>query len=221
MNRPAPEALGDSALLLRLGDGIDSGTVRHVHALARQLRATAPVEVCDIVPAYASVAVFVAPEAVARDAGLLPRVEKWLADASVDADDVESTPRLIEVPVRYGGSEGPDLVQVARHCGLGVDEMIARHAAAEYIVAMLGFAPGFPYLLGLDPVLAMPRHAQPRTRVAAGSVGIGGAQTGIYPRESPGGWQIIGRTPLVLFDAARAEPSLLQPGDRVRFVALR
>lgn len=221
MKRPAPEALGDSALLLRLGDGIESGTVRRVHALARRLRATAPVEIGDIVPAYASVAVFVRPEALAIDAGLLPRVETWLADAFAEATGADATPRLVEVPVRYGGSDGPDLAQVARRCGLDEDEVIARHAAAEYTVAMLGFAPGFPYLLGLDPALATPRHAQPRTRVAAGSVGIGGAQTGIYPRESPGGWQIIGRTPLVLFDATRTEPSLLQPGDRVRFVALR
>ena len=178
-------------------------------------------EIGDIVPAYASVAVFVRPEALAIDADLLPRVETWLADAFAEATGADATPRLVEVPVRYGGSDGPDLAQVARRCGLDEDEVIARHAAAEYTVAMLGFAPGFPYLLGLDPALATPRHAQPRTRVAAGSVGIGGAQTGIYPRESPGGWQIIGRTPLALFEAARAEPSALQPGDRVRFVALR
>ena len=217
----ALEALGDTALLLRLGDDIDTAIVRRVHALVKRLHATAPAQVCDIVPAYAGVAVFLLPEAVTTDAGLLLRIERWLADMAMHDGDIEDRPRLVEVPVRYGGEDGPDLTQVARHCGLGEDEVIARHGAVEYTVAMLGFAPGFPYLLGLDPALGTPRQAQPRTRVAAGSVGIGGAQTGIYPRESPGGWQIIGRTPLALFDAARAEPGLLQPGDRVRFVPLR
>jgi KipI family sensor histidine kinase inhibitor len=219
---PSLEALGDSAWLLRLGDAIDPATVRRVHALAARLRATAPTGVCDVVPAYASVAVFVSPDAVAADIGLPPRIEHWLAEASADVDETDArAARIVEIPVRYGGDEGCDLGAVARHCGLREDEVIARHAAAEYSVAMLGFAPGFPYLLGLDPALATPRHTQPRTRVAAGSVGIGGAQTGVYPRESPGGWQIIGRTPLTLFDAMRAEPSLLQPGDRLRFVPLR
>jgi KipI family sensor histidine kinase inhibitor len=124
---------------------------------------------------------------------------------------------LIEIPVCYGGDCGPDLAEVAAHVGLHCDEVIARHSAAEYRVAMLGFAPGFPYLFGLDASLHLPRRASPRTRVPAGSVAIGGAQTGIYPRELPGGWQIIGRTPLTLFDPARDPPALLAPGQRVRF----
>jgi KipI family sensor histidine kinase inhibitor len=119
--------------------------------------------------------------------------------------------------VCYGGESGPDLDAVAEHAGLSRDDVIARHAAAEYTVAMLGFAPGFPYLLGLDRALQVPRRPSPRTRVPAGSVAIGGAQTGIYPRELPGGWHLIGRTPLVLFDPAREPPCLLAPGDRVRF----
>ena len=129
--------------------------------------------------------------------------------------------RLHELPVCYGGDCGADLDAVAEHCGLKRDEVIRRHCEAEYHVAMLGFAPGFAYLLGLDPSLQMPRHDKPRTRVPAGSVGIGGAQTGIYPRELPGGWQLLGRTPAQLFDAANSEqPALLEPGDRVRFVAI-
>ncbi len=120
----------------------------------------------------------------------------------------------------YGGEAGPDLADVAARAGIGADEAAARHAAGGYTVAMLGFAPGFPYLLGLDPSLATPRHATPRTRVEAGSVGIGGAQTGIYPASGPGGWRIIGRTPLRLFDAMRDPPTLLRAGDRVRFVAI-
>ncbi|WIG55610.1 MAG: Allophanate hydrolase 2 subunit 1 [Rhodanobacteraceae bacterium] len=124
------------------------------------------------------------------------------------------------IPVCYGGDCGPDIDAIAEHAGLVRDEVIARHAAAEYTVAMLGFAPGFPYLLGLDAALHVPRRATPRTRVPAGSVAIGGAQTGIYPCELPGGWHLIGRTPLALFDPRRDPPCLLAPGDRVRFRAI-
>jgi len=132
----------------------------------------------------------------------------------------DGTSRVIDVPVCYGGDFGPDLDALATHAKLEAADVIARHTAATYTVAMLGFAPGFPYLFGLDPALHMPRRASPRTRVPAGSVAIGGAQTGVYPSELPGGWQLIGRTPLVLFDARRDPPSLLVPGDCVRFVAI-
>jgi KipI family sensor histidine kinase inhibitor len=135
-------------------------------------------------------------------------------------DEAPAMARLVEIPVCYGGDFGPDLDALADHARLGAEEVVERHAGAMYTVAMLGFAPGFPYLFGLDPALHMPRRASPRTRVPAGSVAIGGAQTGIYPSELPGGWQLIGRTPLVLFDADRDPPSLLMPGDRVRFVAI-
>lgn len=214
--RATLEALGDRALLLRFGETLDPAIVARVQAAARRARATAPAAVQDIVPAYASLAVHLAADAF--DEATLAGIEAWLLSCAGD-DFVSPAPaRTVEIPVRYGGEHGPDLAFVARHAGLAVEDVIARHARAEYTVAMLGFAPGFPYLAGLDPALATPRHPQPRTRVAAGSVGIGGAQAVVYPRESPGGWQIIGRTPLVLFDPARAEPSLLQPGDRVRFV---
>jgi KipI family sensor histidine kinase inhibitor len=127
---------------------------------------------------------------------------------------------VVEIAVRYGGADGPDLERVAAHAGLSAGEVVARHAASDYTVAMLGFAPGFPYLLGLDAALHVPRRANPRTRVPAGSVAIGGAQTGIYPRELPGGWNLIGCTPLTLFDPCRDQPCLLAPGDRVRFHAI-
>lgn len=126
--------------------------------------------------------------------------------------------RVIELPVQYGGAEGPDIEAVARHAGLSVASLIERHAATEYTVYFLGFQPGFAYLGGLDPALATPRRKEPRVRVPAGSVGIGGEQTGVYPMSSPGGWQLIGRTSTVLFDPDRDPPSLLEPGDRVRFV---
>lgn len=124
--------------------------------------------------------------------------------------------RRVEIPVRY---DGPDLADVAAHCGLSTDEVVRRHTAVEYVVYFIGFQPGFAYLGGLDEALHTPRRAEPRVSVPAGSVGIGGAQTGIYPLATPGGWQLIGRTALPLFDPQAEPPTLLAPGDRVRFVA--
>lgn len=123
--------------------------------------------------------------------------------------------RLVEIPVRY---DGPDLADVAAHCGMGADEVVQRHAAADYVVYFVGFQPGFAYLGGLDPRLQTPRRREPRLQVPAGSVGIGGAQTGIYPLATPGGWQLIGHTALALFDPQADPPTLLSPGDHVRFV---
>src|SRR5574337_255554 len=138
--------------------------------------------------------------------------------AALDAGEAPPRPpRDQEIPVCYGGVHGPDLAEVAQRLDLPIEDIVVRHVAADYRVAMIGFAPGFPYLLGLDPALTMPRRADPRQRVPAGSVAIGGAQTGIYPAELPGGWQLIGRTPRRLFDVARTPPSLLAAGDRVRF----
>jgi KipI family sensor histidine kinase inhibitor len=137
-----------------------------------------------------------------------------------EAVGVRPSTHEIEIPVRYGGEDGPDLQAVADHTGLSVEEVIRRHTNAEYVVFFVGFQPGFAYLGGLDTSLHMPRRAVPRLEVPAGSVGIGGAQTGIYPAASPGGWQLIGRTPSRLFDPTRDRPTLLQPGDRVRFTVL-
>lgn len=123
--------------------------------------------------------------------------------------------RLVEIPVTY---DGPDLSEVASHCGLSADEVVHRHTRGEYVVYFIGFQPGFAYLGGLDEALHTPRRAEPRVAVPAGSVGIGGAQTGIYPLATPGGWQLIGRTSLALFDPQAEPPTLLAPGDRVRFV---
>ncbi len=221
MNAWRIEFLGDAALLVRLGDRIDAPTNRRVHAWVAALWAQAPHWLTDITPAYASLALHVDagriggddPLGVARD-----WTEKLLSQDSNDAADDGA--RIVEIPVAYGGAHGPDLADVAAHARITIEDAIARHAAAEYSVAMLGFAPGFPYLLGLEALLAMPRLATPRARVAAGSVGIGGSQTGIYPNDGPGGWRLIGRTPLRLFDIGRDPPSLLQAGDRVRFVPI-
>ena len=131
--------------------------------------------------------------------------------------DAAPAGRDIEIPVVYGGADGPDLATVAEHTGLAPAEVAARHAVGAYTVFFLGFQPGFAYLGGLDPALFAPRRAEPRMAVPAGTVAIGGEQTGVYPAQSPGGWQLIGRTALTLFDPTRNPPTLLLPGDRVRF----
>jgi 5-oxoprolinase (ATP-hydrolysing) subunit B len=144
----------------------------------------------------------------------------WLATLATPPAGAQSVAGLLhEIPVRYGGAAGPDLPAQAERAGLDMDTYISKHSAAEYTVAFLGFQPGFPYLRGLPHELAAPRRASPRTRVAAGSVAIGGAYCGIYPASGPGGWQIIGRTEIVMFDPQRDLPARLMPGDRVRFVA--
>jgi KipI family sensor histidine kinase inhibitor len=216
---PTIEVLGEDALLLRFGNTIDPGTNARVHALARRIGARRPAWLLDIVPAYASLAVFVGV-ALTDASDPLQAARQWLQAELRHAPPMAETGRLLEIPVHYGGVDGPDLEALAAHAGLSPDEVIARHAGGEYMVAMLGFAPGFPYLLGLDPALAMPRLPTPRREVAAGSVGIAGMQTGVYPRRGPGGWRVIGRTDLSLFDPLRAVPSLLAPGDRVRFVPI-
>lgn len=220
---PTVERLGEEALLLRFGDDIDLATNARVHACARRLRDDAPTWLRDVVPAYATLAVFVDLQGLPDANDPLAVAEGWIAahaDADTETDPLRDALER-EVPVHFGGDDGPDLADVAAAAGLSEAEVIARFCAPGYQVAMLGFAPGFPYLVGLDPALAMPRLATPRTRVPAGSVAIGGAQAGIYPREGPGGWRLLGRTPLALFEPARESPAWLLPGDRVRFVAVR
>lgn len=218
MNAARIEPLGDHGWCAVLGERIDAALNARVHALAARLRERAPAGVEDIVPAYASLAVCFDPERADADA-----VRAAIADAlaATAGDGTPASPaadaREIEIPVVYGGEAGPDLADAAAALGLTPETLAARHAAGTYTVAMLGFAPGFPYLIGLDPALALPRLPTPRTRVPAGSVAIGGAQTGLYPRESPGGWRLIGRTPLRVFDPQREPPALFAPGDRVRF----
>jgi KipI family sensor histidine kinase inhibitor len=213
----AIEPLGDSALLIQFGDRIDVQVNAQAIALAAALCAAQLPGVLDVAPAYASVCVRYAPaQADARErlvAAIRPFLETAAPVAAANAAPVE-------IPVCYGGEFGPDLDAVALHAQLEASELIARHAGADYRVAMLGFAPGFPYLLGLPASLHTPRRGSPRRRVPAGAVAIGGAQTGIYPRELPGGWNIVGRTPLRLFDLDRDPPALLAPGTRVRFRAI-
>jgi inhibitor of KinA len=205
---------GDSAMVLRLGDRIDPAVNARALAVAQALAGRQDASIRDIVIGYASVTVYFDPlrvEPVEVEARL-----RRLASARADA--VARAGNRVVVRVRYGGDDGPDLAEVAAFAGCSPDEAIALHAAREYRVFMLGFLPGFPYMGVVDPRIAMPRRETPRVAVAAGSVGIAGLQTGIYPVESPGGWRLIGRTDATLFDPNAAQPTLVQPGDVVRFV---
>ena len=219
------EFLGDAVILLRFGKSIDELLNARVHVAARALQAAELSGVGDVVPAFASIAVHYDPQVwhdpASAEVPATHLANKLCAivDEQADSAGLESA-ALVEIPVCYGAEYGPDLAEVAQFAQLDPSEIISRHAAVEYRVAMLGFAPGFPYLIGLDSKLHAPRRKDPRIRVPAGSVAIGGAQTGIYPRDLPGGWQIIGRTPLILFNTSHAPPCLLAPGQAVRFRAI-
>ena len=204
--------LGDSAFIVRVDDSLGK-----VLAAAHKLEEAGLPGVVEVAPAFASVAVFLeSPERLeeAKEASFMVlRQRRRLAKT-------EPRRRLIEVPVCYEPDFAPDLEAVAQNCGCTPDDVARRHAGARYHVRCLGFTPGFPYLSGLPAKLATPRRPTPRTSVPGGSVGIGGAHAGIYPFRSPGGWNIIGRTPLRLFDATREPAVLLRPGDKVRFVRI-
>ncbi|MGR2679021.1 5-oxoprolinase subunit PxpB [Chromobacterium haemolyticum] len=203
--------LGERAAVLESVKPADLACQRRIWWLAQTL--TGASGLIDVVPGMNNLTLIFDPDAGDGEAWL-GRLRRGWAEAQEAAPRV----RRVDVPVCYGGRHGPDLAMVAAHAGLSEAEAVAAHASADYVVYFLGFQPGFAYMGGLPERLATPRRAEPRLAVQAGSVGIGGGQTGIYPATSPGGWQIIGRTHLTLFDSRRAEPSLLLPGDCVRFV---
>lgn len=211
--------LGDSALLLRLREQRDPAkAIEALRKVEAALRAARLPGVVEIVPAFSTIAVFYDPAAVGDEAAPHEHLaERVLQAARSRGRTRRKTPARHEIPVCYDAEFGPDLSAVAEASGLAPKEASELHASAQYRVGAVGFAPGFPYLRGLPEVLATPRRATPRTRVAPGSVGIGGSHTGIYPRESPGGWNIIGRTPTSMFDLDRDPPALLALGDIVRF----
>jgi KipI family sensor histidine kinase inhibitor len=197
--------MGEAAMLVSCGD---LETVRRLDAAL--LAADLP-WVQEVVPTYDSVLVVAGEGNAAELDALAAELAGWSLSAGSPAPGAE-----VWIEVRY---DGPDLDDVCRMTGLARDEVVARHTAVAYRVAFLGFSPGFPYLIGLDPALAVPRLASPRSAVAPGSVGIGGNQTGVYPSATPGGWRLIGSTQRKLFDPARQPAALLSPGDTVRFVA--
>ncbi len=207
------EALGDSAVVFSLGNDADRTVARRVRAIAARLRESRPPGVGEVFGAFGNIAVVFEPGLPPPAAALAALVaEAAAAPAAV------TPPGLMEIPVVYGGDSGPDLLAVAAAAGLTPTAAAELHAGAAYFVRAIGFAPGFPYLGGLPPALARPRRATPRVRVPAGSVGIGGEQTGIYPQASPGGWNLIGRSPARLFDPRLTPPARLEVGDEVRFV---
>jgi inhibitor of KinA len=204
---------GDSAVFVEFEECIDAEVNGRVVALAEAIDAERIGGVRDVVPTFRSVAIYFDPLRTDFD-----RLSERLERAAADARPAVTTAREpIRIPVWYGGGFGPDLQEVARYAGMTEAEVIARHAAPVYRVFMLGFVPGFAYMGTVDPRIAAPRRATPRLRVPSGSVGIAGGQTGIYPSETPGGWQLIGRTLLKPFDPSRAVPFLLKAGDAVKF----
>ncbi len=207
---------GDSALIVEFEERVDPQVNARAIACARAIHAARHAGVRDVVPTYRAVAVYFDP--VRTDMASLGALLEHEAAKPGPAGTVAQAP--VEIPVCYGGSLGPDLAEVARHARCSEDDVVRLHTSRVYRVYMLGFIPGFAYLGQVDERIALPRHATPRVKVPARSVGIAGRQTGIYPAESPGGWHLIGRTPIAPFDPARAQPFLLRAGDTVKFVAI-
>lgn len=207
---------GDTGLIVEFGEGIDPVVNARVRSVAAVVKKTPPEGVIEIIPTYRSLLLIYDP--------LITLPEKLTAFIEQIEDTVPDEDagvfKRVDIPVCYGGEFGPDMETVAKTAGLGVEEVIQRHSAPDYLIYMVGFTPGFPFLGGLDEKLFTPRLRTPRMVVPQGSVGIANNQTGIYPIDSPGGWQIIGRTPLTLFAPHRENPFLYQAGDRIRFIPI-
>lgn len=215
--------LGDAALIVQFGDTISTDVHRNVAAFAQCLESQPFPGFIEAVPAYCTLTIYYNPTQVGERENAAPyeQVAQYLYPmAACITTDTQQHARLVEVPVCYGGLFGPDLEFVAQHSDLSAEEVVAIHAQREYLVYMIGFAPGFPYMGGMDSRISAPRKEAPRSRIPAGTVGIANIQTGIYSLETPGGWQLIGRTPLTLFNHEREPASLLQAGDKVRFVPI-
>lgn len=211
MQRARCYLLGETAVVLELEPPVTLTSQKRIWRLTQRL-AEQP-EVVEAIPGMNNITVILRnPQELALDA--IERLQRWWEES----DALEPESRYIEIPVIYGGEQGPDLNEVAQHSGLTPKQVVELHASVDYVVWFLGFQPGFPYLGGLPEQLTMPRRAEPRLLVPAGSVGIGGAQTGIYPLATPGGWQLIGLTSQPLFDPHKDDPVLLRPGDTLRFV---
>ncbi len=213
-NFPHIFPVGEAATLIELGETVDRDINDRVHALDGWLRHDHPDGVLNLIPGYASLLIKYDPLRLR-----FAEVYAWLSDQIQSCPPAqERKTRLVKITVRYGGDDGPDLAFVSERHQMSPEDVVQRHTAPTYRVGMMGFTPGFAYLMGLDPALVTPRLNNPRTLVPAGSVGIAGAQTGVYPLDSPGGWQLIGKTELALFDPAHEPHFLLSPGDEVRFV---
>ncbi|MCP3738474.1 5-oxoprolinase subunit PxpB [Rossellomorea sp. BNER] len=213
--------LGDQAIIIDFGNDINEETQQSVKTVVTLLEDHPPEWMIEYIPAFTTVALFYNPMKVPlHNNSTIPysiiceEIKKFLSNIT-SLKQIES--RIVEIPVCYGGEFGPDLEEVARHNGLSTEDVITIHANGDYLVYMIGFAPGFPYIGGMNERIATPRKATPRFKTPEGSVGIAGKQTGVYPIETPGGWQLIGKTPLKLFRPHEVQPSLLLAGDKIRF----
>jgi len=214
--RPRVLPAGDQAILIEFGAEINPRINRQVHEFTRKANQNKIPGIGELVPAYGTVLVYYDPFSLS-----FSRVNSWIQkvfSAGTSASEFSQTVK--EIPVLYGGPYGPDISFVAEHNRISVEEVVQLHTSQTYLVYVVGFSPGFTAMGIVPPKIQVPRLANPRIKVAPGSVGIGGLQTGIYAVESPGGWQLIGRTPLTLFNLNNHPPSFFQPGDYARFYAI-
>ena len=206
---------GDQALVVEFGDRIDPAINARVHLTAATLDEAEVDGILEMVPTYRSLLVYYDPLQTTPD-----QIEAAIRGLQVGDSETSGSHRIVEIPTLYGGEYGPDLGFVAENAGMSEAEVISVHSGTDYLVYTMGFSPGFPYLGGLDPALATPRLQSPRILIPAGSVGIAESQTGVYPVASPGGWRLIGRTPIRLFDPDASPPTVIDAGDHVRFVPM-
>ncbi len=209
--------VGDSAILISFGDVICPTINRKIQRVIESIHDMKDPAIYELIPAYTSL--MIEYDALTYSYGELKSKLDPVLAITVDISE-EDTVTVIEIPTLYGGDYGPDLSFVAKYHTMSEDDVISIHSGTDYLVYMLGFIPGFAYLGGMDTRIATPRLQAPRQSIPAGSVGIAGEQTGIYPSQSPGGWQIIGRTPVVMYDLERETPSLLSAGQYVRYVPI-
>ena len=207
---------GDSALLIEFGKEINPETKRKITAIVQLMREQHIEGIVDVIPAFCSLLINYDPRVLSYEE-LKERMENLL---KMETKTETTRKRIFEIPVCYGGKYGPDIDNIAEHAGLSVNEVIKIHSSKDYLIYMLGFLPGFTYLGGLDERIHTPRLASPRLTIRAGSVGIGGSQTGIYPLDSPGGWQLMGLTPVRTYDPERQTPILVEAGDYIRFIPI-
>lgn len=215
-SEPQFRVYGDQGLLMEFGGAISQEVHEVVRSVSHMLEQQKLRGVIEFLPSYRSVAVYYDPLVTS-----FSELQSSLLQLYLQREAIELPPaRVVELPVCYGGDLGPDIEFVASHNNISIEEVIALHSAPDYLIYMIGFTPGFPFLGGLTEKLHTPRLESPRKRVVAGSVGIANDQTGVYPIESPGGWQLIGRVPIPLFDPKREDPFLLKGGDLLRFMPI-
>ena len=215
--KPIISPVGDCAISIDFGQVIDPKINRHIRQTIERIQELNLEGIIELVPTYC--ALLLQYDAMIYSYAELCNIIEPTLEQTV-TDNANELVTVVEIPTVYGGEFGPDLGFVASHNNLTEDEVVAIHSGTDYLVYMLGFIPGFTYLGGMDPRIATPRLSSPRTLIPAGSVGIAGAQTGTYPSDSPGGWQIIGRTPVTMYDMSKKQAALLSAGDYVRYVPI-